>query len=265
LKAINKNINIIKYLNFNLKNKKRIYEKVINHFEYPFYIHQENFINYDYLKKTIFHLTYNSYFKYLNLKDKNIILYLIKKYKFFYILIEDEKLKFDYDIALEILSKHDISFNLFFKDTIIMNDKTFLIELIKRNGIYIKYLNNTLKNDKEIIAPSFKSECFEVINSKSSTLRENCNSFELMGDELKNDKEFILKEGLKVNAFNIKFVNNRLKSDKDIVIEALNHNSLSLEYANDDMKSNKEIALYAIKKNVNSFHLINNNCVVINK
>ena len=80
-------------------------------------------------------------------------------------------------------------------------------------------------------------------------------------DELKNNKEFILKV-IKKYKYTLSYASDELKNDKDVVLAAVKQDIKnkketgdlilgfsSLEYASDELKKNREVVLEAVKQN----------------
>jgi len=58
------------------------------------------------------------------------------------------------------------------------NDKSFVLEKVKRNGLALKYASEKLKNDKEVVLEA---------------VRQYGGALEYASYELRNDKEFVLE------------------------------------------------------------------------
>ena len=108
--------------------------------------------------------------------------------------------------------------------------------------VYNKFFDEkTLKSKKNIkeIVLNIK-ENFKLHEKKTSVL---------------NYPKFVFKKReyfgflIKFNCISLCNARERLKDDKEIVLEAVKHNGYALEYANKKFKDDKDVVLEAVKKN----------------
>jgi len=189
------------------------------------------------------------------LKDDEFIKQLILKSESMYILTlldlnilnNKEILKSCFDV--------DIDHTLFFlKDNNKMDllDINFQKEIIKNNPYYLKYFDD-LKSDKAFILSLdcvyLNSLSDDLKNDKDVVLKavKRCRwDFEYVDDELKNDKSFVM-EIVKINGNLLEYVSKSLKDDKDVVMEAVKHSDYALCYASERLRDDEDVVRESLK------------------
>ena len=68
----------------------------------------------------------------------------------------------------------------------------------------------------------------------------------------------MLLEKIKEQAFVFKFASDRLKRDKNFIIQAMNQNGLTLEYIDTDLQKDKDIVRAAVSQNVDALQFASN-------
>ena len=75
-----------------------------------------------------------------------------------------------------------------------------------------------------------------------------------------NNKVFIINF-IKKDGNNLKYINNKFKEDKEVVLVAVKQNGYILYYADDSLKNDKEIVLEAINNNIFAYKYLNNGII----
>ncbi|MBT4664066.1 MAG: DUF4116 domain-containing protein, partial [Methylococcales bacterium] len=68
-------------------------------------------------------------------------------------------------------------------------------------------------------------------------------------DELKSDREIVLT-AVENDGYALKYASGRLKCDREIALTAVKNNGSALQYVSDELRGNREIVLTALKNNV---------------
>ena len=100
---------------------------------------------------------------------------------------------------------------------------------------------------------SDKNLNLKVIKKINNTYTNNW-FFPLIDDKLKNDREFVL-EVIKGNADMFRYISDDLKNDREFVLEAVKINPLVFKYLSNDLKNDREIIL-KFKETINLKDLI---------
>ena len=144
----------------------------------------------------------------------------------------------DFDDEEELFKNHGIT-SLIFEElgSNIWSNKTIVLEIIKNvDGHYLKFADEELKKDKEIVYESVKN-----YNRGSDDI------FYYVDEELKNDKEFISKlieEGYGSIYPNI---NEDLKKDRDYTLKLLKLNNYLFKHLDDEYKRDDEMIKEGLK------------------
>ena len=170
----------------------------------------------------------------------------------------------------------------------IKNNRTIVINAVRRNGKSIKFATARLQRDPEIVIEAIKngySEALgylpngledypdivlEAIQYESTLYRNlpddyksdrdvilrvinnNCNVFPLLNKNFLNDREIVFI-AVSNNGNLLRYASKNLRNDHEIVLTAVRNNGEALEYALDKAKDNREIVLEAIYNNNNAF------------
>lgn len=117
-----------------------------------------------------------------------------------------------------------------------VKDPNFILHVVKKDGNYLKYASEEIKNNQEIVLEATKNDV---------------KSFKYASDTLKNDRE-VVYENVKKDGNILFYASDALKNDKKIVLEAVKNNGNSLKYASKELKNDKEIFHCALKNNSNA-------------
>jgi len=120
-------------------------------------------------------------------------------------------------------------------------DKEYMIQAVKQDGYLLSYASDELRNEKETVSTAITAD-----NNGDLAVRS-------IGDELMNDKEFILNAMEIVDEKTVKDIlmmaNDELQNDKDVVLKAVGRNGFALKYASKEMKNDKDVVLKSVKQN----------------
>ena len=220
-----------------------------------------------------------------NLKnEKDIVLLAVKK-KGLALQFASEELRNDKEIVLEAI--HDNSNALEFATNELQNDREIVLKAIQNKGLALQFASEELKNDLEIVLIAIKSNIsaikfasnglknnrlvlFECIRKDGLALefasdklkndsdlallaiKNNAEAYEYISDELKNNYSFNLKAG-KIKHTVFKFASEsfkyEIKTNRYLLMEALNTYPLILQYTSYKFQSDPEIVLKAAEIN----------------
>jgi hypothetical protein len=153
------------------------------------------------------------------------------------------KLDFNQEVnktyAIESIKKDINRFN-YIPDNL-KNDRNYFLRAVKINGSVMHYANDTFKDDEEIVTEAVKTDGNALINASK---------------RLQNNKEIALT-AVKVAAaefndtYRIFYSISELRSDKELIIEALKNGSRFgfFELISDELKNNIDFAIEALKLN----------------
>ena len=165
----------------------------------------------------------------------------------------------NYGNALEYASEH------------LQNDKDVVITAVRNNGDALEYASEELQNDKDVVitavrtngdALQYASE--ELQNNKDVAMTALLTSpiaFEYISEMLRSDKEIILhalaqkymdSTGKVINDLDFSFSDNipeKLKADKDFVLQMVKVNGMVLSCVADELKVDKDVVTLAVKNN----------------
>jgi len=197
--------------------------------------------------------------------NKNIITEAVKSSgKALSFLAENEKN--DKNLVITAVKHH--GYALQYASEELRNDKDVVITAVGHNGNALQYASEELQNDKDVVitavghngnALQYASE--ELQNDKDMAMAALINSteaFEYVSERLQSDKEFILHAiGQKdVDAFDDDLdsyisdnIPEKLKSEKDFVLQMVSVNGMALGCVADELKVDKEVVTLAVKNN----------------
>jgi len=126
-----------------------------------------------------------------------------------------------------------------------IRNKHLLIKILTKNGSMLKFLNEEIKKDKNLV----------LIAVKDYPL-----ALEDASEELKNDKEIVLAAVTK-NGEAIYYASEECIGDYEIVLAAVKNYPLALEEASEELRNNKEIVLAAVTKNGKALYYASDECI----
>ena len=86
------------------------------------------------------------------------------------------------------------------------SDKDFVLKAVKKKGSSIDYADASLKNDKEIVISAIRQDSFAI---------------DYIGDDIKKDKDVLLEIIAQKGADSIKLIDEKYKSDKEVILKLL--------------------------------------------
>ena len=126
-----------------------------------------------------------------------------------------------------------------------ITDEKFAFEVVKHNYKSLKYMSEELKNNKDIIFEAARNNCY-ILEYDSEYVSNKMKSDKELLDRLKNDKKFMIQAA--GSLIGLQYASDAIKSDKDVVLAAVQRNGRSLRYASDDLKNDKDVVLAAISQ-----------------
>lgn len=188
----------------------------------------------------------------------------------------------DKEFILEAVASDDYSTPMSWAHPF-LHDRSFMMELVKRNGRVIYYGFN---DDREIVLEAvnqdgraYASASARLKNDKEiclAAIEQNYEAYFFAPKVLQNDKEVILAAAEKfefIYAYYLKYddhqdfllevlklrgpeflsgLPNNLKTKKDFILKAVKINGEALEFASYGLRNNKEVVLEAVKKSKNA-------------
>lgn len=133
--------------------------------------------------------------------------------------------------------------------------ENIIIKNVLENPDYLKKISDKWKNNEEFfkgimekVEEKFKLNDFSV----AEKIKTKLTIYSYMGEELKNNKNFILN-AIDNDSFIIKYAGENLKSDKDFLVTAIKKNSHTFNFICDDLKRDKRFISELIKENPEVF------------
>jgi len=198
-------------------------------------------------------------------KNKNILTEVVKNsHNALSFLAENEK----NDKKLVITAVDHNGYALQYASEQLRNDKDVVIAAVRNYGNALEYASEQLQNDKDLVitavrtngdALQYASE--ELQNDKDVAMAALINSteaFEYVSERLQSDKEFILHAiGQKdvdavdddLDSYISDNIPEKLKADKDFVLEMVKVNGMVLGCVSDELKVDKDVVMLAVKNN----------------
>jgi hypothetical protein len=198
-------------------------------------------------------------------KNKNILTEVVKNsHNALSFLAENEK----NDKKLVITAVDHNGYALQYASEQLRNDKDVVIAAVRNYGNALEYASEQLQNDKDLVitavrtngdALQYASE--ELQNDKDVAMAALINSteaFEYVSERLQSDKEFILHAiGQKdedavdddLDSYISDNIPEKLKADKDFVLQMVKVNAMVLGCVSDELKVDKEVVTLAVKNN----------------
>lgn len=169
--------------------------------------------------------------------------------------------KFDYDNyynwrkkeAIDTLVNHWYSVE---GDPLLQN-KEFILDIVKSNGWIIRYLNDRWKNDRDVVLASAKTgRCpiLPYIHSKFSVDKEIALAIvtrrgwdlEHLNQNMKEDKD-IAMAGVKNDGMAVKYLDQCMREDKEIMLAAIENDGLALQFVGHGLMSDKLLFFASLK------------------
>jgi hypothetical protein len=145
--------------------------------------------------------------------------------------------KLSYYEEKELLENHNITSLVFKKFRLkIWSNKEIVLEILKNDGYYLKYVDEKLKRDKGIVYEAVKN-----YNRGSNDI------FDYASEELKRDKGFILKLIVEGYESIYPYIDEELKRDRDYTLKLLKLNSYLFKYLDEEYKGDEEMIKEGLK------------------
>lgn len=144
--------------------------------------------------------------------------------------------EYGFDLDPVIKEDHTILENI---DKNLLNDKSFMMEMVQINPFTLMYASEWQKMDKELVITAMDIDTF---------------AFSMASDELKDNENFIL-EYMKFATLDyswLLFISDRLKNDKAFSLEIIKYHSNVLKLLSDEMRDDETVVLAAVSKHPSS-------------
>jgi len=174
-------------------------------------------------------------------------------------------------------------------------DREIVLNFIKHDGSNLRYINESLKSDKELtsialdkidnqflknieidqsllkdveIVKKLITLDSDYLEKASDELRANkdivdiackksTNSIRFASEDIRNDKEFINKYVSEKNPYAFQYVGDKLKDDLEFVKPIVENFGHNIQFVSDRLKNNVELAKSAVENDYNVFNKIN--------
>ena len=166
----------------------------------------------------------------VNLENKKTLMRFIEKMGTSALKFTTPELRKDKEILEYALACSKNRFDFSCIDT---KDKEVMSFIASKNGLLLKYADESLKKDSDVA---------------TIALKQNMAAINYVADEIKDNKEIMLK-AVNQNPAIIRYVSERLTNDKDIAMTAIRKNPLAIKYISKELQANKLIVLMAVEKN----------------
>ena len=176
--------------------------------------------------------------------DKNLVITAVKHHGGSPLQYASEQLRNDKDVVIAAITAVDQYHSTFqYASEELQNDKDVVITAVSHNGDALQYASEELQNDKDVAMAA-------LINSTGA--------FKYVSERLRSDKEFILHAiGQKdvdavdddLDSYISDNIPEKLKADKDFVLEMVKVNGMVLGCVADELKVDKEVVTLAVKNN----------------
>jgi hypothetical protein len=152
------------------------------------------------------------------------------------------------------------------------DDRNFILEFIKKDGLLLRYAMKDIQNDFEIVfmAISQNSRSYEFASERlkntDKIIRKalDCprnNVLEFSMDFLRDNEEIVMKSVMHCGN-TLRFASERLKNNFNVVMTAVQQNGFALKYAPRNIRFNFDICQAALKQNKNAAKYIPENMFI---
>jgi predicted DNA-binding ArsR family transcriptional regulator len=145
--------------------------------------------------------------------------------------------EYGFDLDPVIKEDHTILENI---DKNLLNDKSFMMEMVQINPFTLMYASEWQKMDRELVTTAMDIDTF---------------SFSMASDALKDNENFILEYMKFVSIFDFSwliFISSRLKNNKAFSLEIIKYDSDALKFFSDEIKDDETVVLAAASKDPGS-------------
>ena len=120
-------------------------------------------------------------------------------------------------------------------DTDLKNDRDFVLEAVKLNGQALEFAPDEFRNDPEIVKTAMVNNRFEPSLP-----------FLYASNRLRMDKEFVI-EAVNIDGLALEFTSEELKDDLDVVMAAVANTGAALQFASEDLHDDRNVVLAAVR------------------
>ena len=142
-----------------------------------------------------------------------------------------------------------------------LESNEFMLAAVTKDGSYLKFASDKLKDDKEIVLAAVANNALEypfkyALEFASEKIKDDReivlaavtksgSALEFASDKLKDDKEIVLAAVTKYGGA-LEYASTKLKDDREFILAAVTNGGFALQYASDKLKDDKEIVLAAV-------------------
>jgi hypothetical protein len=167
--------------------------------------------------------------------EKQIILKEVRK-NGYSLAHTTDKFKDDEEIVLESI-KNGVR-ALQFASLRLRSERNFVLKAVAVSGYSLKYISQNLKNDHEIVLRAVTQEPYAI----------------KYAPKLIQEKQEIIFVAASRNAEFMEFAPKKLTEDYDFCLKMLKENGICLRYFDEELKSNKNLVMEAMKNQLDSYH-----------
>lgn len=154
------------------------------------------------------------------------------------------------DVVL-FASKKDISL-LQYASKRILNDKKFILDIVKHDGMGLQYASKNLQGDLDVILTAIgqnKSSMRFVNYNKRNLLND---SYKYFGSYTGYDTKSIVLKAIEKDGLLLQYASDKLINDKQLVLVAVKNDGMALQFASRNLQDDLEIILAALEQNKSS-------------
>jgi hypothetical protein len=133
--------------------------------------------------------------------------------------------------------------------------RKYALSMVKKDGMFLKYVDERFKDDKEIVLEAFKQNQDSIIYVEMNTLVYNNTIVEAIKNRVCKitsipsnfeDNIEIYLNLVKYNGVLIYFASRSIKDNKVIVMNAVKSNGLALAYVSERLRDDKDVVLASV-------------------
>ncbi|MGR3974051.1 MAG: DUF4116 domain-containing protein [Candidatus Rhabdochlamydia sp.] len=141
----------------------------------------------------------------------------------------------------------------------VLQDKDFILSVIKLNEKALRCVSQELKKDHDLVMMAVQGNG-EVLRYASEELRndrdiviaavkKNVEALRHASEELRNNQDIVMA-AVKRNVEALCYASEKLRADRDFVMNAIKENVEVLRYASEEIQNDRDFVIAAVKRNV---------------
>lgn len=179
-----------------------------------------------------------------------------------------DKYKNDKDFIKNLLHNNQSLFR--YASDNLRNDKAYVLDLLSQEyksiGTLFKYVGDKLKEDREVVTTAvyrkggnlkFSHEIFQD-DEDIVSIAVNTNGYAIRyaSPRLKDNKKIGMLAASRTHGSSIEDLSDRLRNDKELILQALNFNDYAFVCASETLREDKDVVEFAMKKNPKLFKYV---------